>query len=223
MDSVFVLFLCIICISIIYAVVCVLASNMTFAQSKVDGKMYKVRNLPDKEQAADMLARIRRRLDTLVRKLSANYKKDSRVKLLRKRFVSENICEVAENSKLTSYSVNKGEKIVFCLRSRDGKDTLVDINTIMFVALHELAHVMTISVGHTAEFWENFRFLLSHAIHWKLYVPVDFKEKPVPYCGTNITDTPLQNEDMPKYVGHLADVEDDSTPDATFYDASSEQ
>ena len=177
------------------------------------------------------LADIRKRLDTLVKKLAKHYKKDARVKRLSKRFVSKNISEVASNSKLTSYSVNKGEKIVFCLRSRDGKETLVDINTIMFVALHEIAHVMTISVGHTHEFWENFRFLLSHAVHWKLYETVDFKSSPVPYCGTQITDTPLKESDinsyvghLPKmssnYVGHLEKVDENESIDAAYYVSS---
>jgi hypothetical protein len=215
MNSVFGLFLAILSIALVYTVVCVIASNMTFVTSTVDEHVYKVRNLPDKQAAADLLATIRRRLDRLTHKLRAHYKKDSRVSMLTKRFESKNISEVAAHSKLTSYSVNKGEKIIFCLRSRDGEDTLVDLNTIMFVALHELAHVMTISVGHTKEFWENFRFLLSHAIHWKLYVPVDFKETPVPYCGTNITDTPLQLDEMPKYVGHLNKIDEEA--DVGFY------
>lgn len=196
------------------------ASNMTYVKSSIDNHTYQVRNLPDKQEAADMLAKIRQRLDSLVKKLEKNYKKDSRVKRLTKRFVSHHISEVPSNSKLTSYSVNKGEKIVFCLRSRDGKNTIVDINTIMFVALHELSHVMTISVGHTHEFWENFRFLLSHSIHWKLYEPVDFKSEPVPYCGTQITDTPLKESDIPSYVGHLTEADENENIDASFYNAT---
>ena len=61
------------------------------------------------------------------------------------------------------------------MRSKDNRQELVDMNTMMFVALHELAHVMTISIGHTTEFWDFFRYILSHAIHWKLYTPVNFK------------------------------------------------
>ena len=59
----------------------------------------------------------------------------------------------------TSYSLNKGEKIVFCLRSEETKQ-LHDINIIMFVAIHELAHVMSVTIGHNEEFYTNFRFLL---------------------------------------------------------------
>ena len=109
------------------------------------------------------------------------------------RFQPDNISESTPNNKYTSYSVNKGQKIVFCLRAK-GKpvETLVEDNIIMFVALHELAHIMTVSVGHTEEFWENFRVLLRVAIKLKLYQDQDYASKPVDYCGTKITDTPLK-------------------------------
>ena len=48
-------------------------------------------------------------------------------------FNPNNISESTKDNKYTSYSVNKGEKIVFCLRSRDEKNKLVDINIMMFV------------------------------------------------------------------------------------------
>jgi hypothetical protein len=86
----------------------------------------------------------------------------------------------------------------------------------MFVALHELAHIMTISIGHTTEFWDFFRYILSHAIHWKLYTPVNFKKKPVPYCGTNITDTPLRLKDMPKYINFDEVDKEEKTNDASI-------
>ena len=61
----------------------------------------------------------------------------------------------------------------------------------MFVALHELSHVMTKSIGHTEEFWDNFRFLLKEAINANLYKNHNFRKFPVKYCGTEITDSPL--------------------------------
>ena len=99
--------------------------------------------------------------------------------------------ESTPDSKYTSYSVNKGEKVVFCLRSRNSEEKLVDDNLLMFVALHEMAHIMTKSIGHTDEFWENFRYLLRQAIEIDLYQPHDFRNNPVEYCGTQITDSPL--------------------------------
>ena len=54
-----------------------------------------------------------------------------------------------------------------------------------------LAHIMTKSIGHTEEFWANMRYLLKKGIKIGVYKPVDYKKNPVPYCGTEITDSPL--------------------------------
>ena len=40
------------------------------------------------------------------------------------------------------------------------KRTLEDENTLLFVSLHEVAHIMTKSIGHTKEFWDNFTFYI---------------------------------------------------------------
>jgi predicted metal-dependent hydrolase len=91
---------------------------------------------------------------------------------------------------LTAYSENKGEKIAFCLNKTKHSSTLIDLNTLTFVALHELSHVMTVSVGHKQEFWQNFKFILENAKKAGLYTPVDYKKKPENYCGMTITDNP---------------------------------
>ena len=64
------------------------------------------------------------------------------------------------------------------------------MNTLTFVALHELAHVATLSVGHTEEFWNNFKFLLQEAKKIGIYNPVNYKKEPARYCGMNIDDNP---------------------------------
>ena len=102
----------------------------------------------------------------------------------------DNITETDKGSKYTSYSINKGEKMVFCLRSRDEKNNLEDLNTMMFVAIHELAHTMTKSIGHTPEFWDNFRTLLKNARKLGIYKRVNYNETPKSYCGIKITDDP---------------------------------
>ena len=45
-------------------------------------------------------------------------------------------------------------------------------------------------------------FLLAHAIVWKLYIPVNYAVKPEPYCGLQITSSPLGPEcsQLRKYV-----------------------
>lgn len=156
-----------------------------------DGNKYLVQSLPDKQQAADLLSDIRKNLEKLVQHLEKMYPSDERTQRLVLNFKAEKISEGKDNAKYTSYSVNKGERIVFCLRSRDENNKLMDLNTMMFVALHELAHVCTVSTGHTPEFWANFKWLLEEAVNIGVYTEQDFKSKPVPYCGIQITDSPL--------------------------------
>lgn len=168
-------------------------NEISLVTSEIDGETYLVRNLPDKEKAADLLANIKKKLLKLTKFLVIKYPKSVRVKRLLKNYKPNNISESSKNSKFTSYSVNKGEKIVFCLRSRDEEEKLVKEQVMMFVALHELAHVMSKSIGHTEEFWTNFKFLLEEAISAKIYKKQDFRKKPVKYCGTDITDTPLND------------------------------
>jgi predicted metal-dependent hydrolase len=98
--------------------------------------------------------------------------------------------ETLPTSELTAYSENKGEKIAFCLNKNKVDDDLIDLNTLTFVAIHELSHIMTKSVGHKQEFWENFKFLLTNAKEAGIYNPVDYKKKPKEYCGMTINDNP---------------------------------
>lgn len=167
-------------------------TELSYTKSTVDNKEYLVRNREDKQDAADLLANIGKRLDKLVKSLAIEMPDDSRIQRLENRFKPEKISETISNTNHTSYSVNKGEKIVFCIRTKDEKEELIDINTILFVGIHELAHIMTESIGHTDEFWNNMKLLLKFAIKKKIYEYVDYNAQPVPYCGTTITDSPYR-------------------------------
>lgn len=179
-------------------------SDLVKVLSSVDQREYVVRDMPDKNDAANMLANLRQRLLSLNTSLEKYYPKDRRVQTLVNRFNPDAISEISAhaNPKYTSYSVGKGKQIIFCLRSRDKTQQLISEQTLTFVAIHELAHVMTISVGHTEEFWENMRFLLANAIEWKLYTPINYAKKPQPYCGLQITSSPLAEDEATraKYV-----------------------
>ncbi len=183
-------FICIILVSIIYIKLETTFTEVNYMVSKIDGRKYLVRNLKDKQEAADLLATIRKNLIRLSQELKKKNKNNVDIDRMINNFNPNNITESNENNKYTSYSVNKGEKMVFCIRSRDSKNKLVDLNTIMFVALHELAHTMTKSIGHTDEFWDNFRIILRNARKLGIYKRVNYNEKPVEYCGTKITDDP---------------------------------
>jgi len=168
-------------------------SKLVYVRAKLDNKLYVVRNLENKQEAAELLAKVDRRLTLLLNKLIKKYKKtDERVTLLKKRFKNHEIREALHKNNQTSYSINKGEQIVLCVRNKKNPLILTDVNTITFVAIHEMSHIMTTSIGHKPEFWENMRFLLAHAIKWKLYKEINYKDSPKPYCGIKITETPLQ-------------------------------
>lgn len=157
--------------------------------SKIDNRNYEVQLKEDAAEAADLIAKIREKLMIVADHLKNSYPGDARILRLNQNFNPDNMREGIDNPKYTSYSVNKGEQIVLCLRT---KDKLVDINTMMFVVLHELAHIVTVSIGHTEEFWENFKWILEESINIGIYVKQDFAKENVEYCGMTITDTPLK-------------------------------
>ena len=81
--------------------------------------------------------------------------------------------------------------MAFCVTKQKGNDEdLIDENTLLFVAIHELAHVANKTVGHDASFWQNFKFLLVNAKEIGIYIPEDYKKKQVNYCGMQISDNP---------------------------------
>ena len=165
----------------------------TYVTSTVDGKQYKVRDMPDKQEAANLMARIRMRLTQLCDALEKKYPDKAQVKQLVRNFRSDptRFIESAPDEEHTSSTINKGESIRMCLRQREGgNEGLVDENVILFVAIHELGHVCTESVGHGPDFWNNFGWLLKEAEALGIYKYTNFSAHPVSYCGVYITDAP---------------------------------
>jgi len=162
-------------------------------RSTVDGRTYKVRDMPDKQEAANLMASVRMKLAKICGMLEQKYPDKAQVKMIVKNFRDDpdRFMESTPDASHTSYSVNKGEEIHLCLRQRGGgNETLVDENVMVFVGLHELGHVCTESVGHGPDFWNNFGWLLKEAEANGIYRYTDFQAHPVAYCGVNITDSP---------------------------------
>jgi hypothetical protein len=162
-------------------------------RSSVDGNTYQVRDMPDKQEAADLLARVRQRMQKLYNYLIATYPEKLQVKQLRQNFKPDpsRISESTPDAEHTSYSVNKGESVHLCLRQRQGNnESLVKENVMTFVALHEMAHMITTTIGHGPDFWNNFGWLLKISEEQGIYTYEDFSAHPVSYCGVKITDSP---------------------------------
>jgi hypothetical protein len=170
-------------------------------KSSIDGRNYSVRDMPDKQQAADLLARVRQKLQKLVEVLRQRYPNKPQVIQLNQKFEADpkRFYEATPDAEHVSYSVNKGDSIHLCLRQREGNnEKLVEENVMVFVGLHEMGHVITpASVeSHGPEFWNNFGWLLREAESIGIYKYQDFKAHPVAYCGEKITDQPKYDPDQ---------------------------
>ena len=161
-------------------------------ESSVNGKKYYVRNLPDKNEAADKLANIGMSLQKLIDSLNEKDKeKGEDILRLKKSFNSDYITENIPGSFYVAYSVNKGEELSICIREKD-TEKFIDNNTIIFVAVHELAHIMTDELGHTELFWDNMKYLLEQGKSSNVCTPIDYKKYPHIYCGMEINSTPYR-------------------------------
>ena len=166
------------------------AYNLKCIISDVDGKRYCVRERMTMELAANLLASVTQKLKDLVIYCAKKFPDNEKVQRMVQKFNPTKISETLPTSEYTAYSENKGEKLAFCLNKEKNGSKLIDIHTLTFVAIHELAHIMTISEGHKQEFWQNFKFLLEQAKAANIYDPVNYKKNPESYCGMDITDNP---------------------------------
>jgi hypothetical protein len=166
------------------------AFNLKCIVSDVDGKNYCVRERSKMNLVADLLANTTQKMGQLVKYVGKKYPQRENCKRLVNNFNPKKIIEILPTSKFTAYSENKGEKIAFCTTVTKKGSKLIDENTLTFVALHELSHIATKSIGHTKEFWSNFKFLIGNAKKIGIYNPENYKSNPKMYCGMKITDNP---------------------------------
>ena len=172
--------------------------NLKCIISSVDGNKYCVRERKNIHKVADLLAKVTGKMKKLVNIVSDKYSSNKKCQQLKKNFNPKKIKEILPTSSYTAYSENKGEKIAFCTTTTKRGSKLIDENTLTFVAIHELAHVMSDSIGHTNEFWDNFKFLLKKAVEHKLYKPINYGKKSKMYCGMEINDNPYFDKDVEK-------------------------
>jgi hypothetical protein len=168
-------------------------NNATYVVSTSDDHKYLVKNLPDKKEATDVLSLIRKNINVLINHLHNNIIKypDQRQYIESLWLRTRNII-ISENhgySQYTTYTVNKGDEIVFCLRDKNGQ--LHDTNLLMFVAIHELSHIACPELNHTTLFITIFVFLLKVAMDIGIYQYQDYNKDPVYYCGMYLNQSPI--------------------------------
>jgi hypothetical protein len=74
------------------------------------------------------------------------------------------------------YNVNKGHEIFLCLKG--------DLNSVMHVLLHELAHMTVSEYDHSSKFWENLGELKRVATGMGIYEGIGTKT----FCDGEIRD-----------------------------------
>lgn len=168
--------------------------------SEYDGKNYEVRKIGDnnnKQTAANYLAILNAKINKLVDYMNLHNLPDrNTAKRLYHRWMSCELKETNSSEKSAAYTLNKSTEIRICIRDQNGN--FEDKNTSMFVILHELAHVASVSYGHEEEFKNNFNYITHLATSLGIYKPEDFKNNPKTYCGTRINTTPC-NENSCEY------------------------
>jgi hypothetical protein len=165
-------------------------AEIDIVESNVDHRKYVVQKLPDKQRAADFLASVNKDILKLIDHMKKKYPEKREVTFMANNYNPNAISEGSLTGGYTSYSVNKGEKVILCIRQED--KSFVEKNVVMYVAIHELAHIYTHNeIGHTDQYWKNFRLLLEEAIQIGIYKKEDYNKVPKDYCGIKITSTIL--------------------------------
>ena len=171
-------------ILVILVLICILStkeSSYTLynVKSTIDNKLYLVERTNDKLydiEKANLFSKVKLKIEILIKSLSTS---DERRKFLESKTIK---LEERDNKKYIGYTINKGDKIGLCIDD--------DENTLFFVVLHELAHVVTKSYGHDEKFWKNFEFLIKQSIKLNIYDYKNYNKKSINYCNKDIKYTP---------------------------------
>ena len=184
--------------------------EVEYKKSSIDNKTYLVKKLPDSQKAADILAGINIKIQRFIKHMLSKYadarvasdtKSDASdpsdaasaaadVKRLYENYNPENISEGTSEHGYTSYTINKGERIIVCIREKDTMK-FSDENAVMYVVIHELTHMAITEIGHTPLFWDKFKWFLEEAVQIGIYKKVDYAKNPVNYCGIQLTTSVL--------------------------------
>lgn len=182
--------------------------EVEYIKSSIDNKTYLVKKLPDSQKAADILAGINKKIQRFIKHMLSKYPENegmidksnktdkidanasADVKRLYENYNPENISEGTSEHGYTSYTINKGERIIVCIREKDTMK-FSDENAVMYVVIHELTHMAITEIGHTPLFWDKFKWFLEEAVEIGIYKKVDYAKNPVNYCGIQLTTSVL--------------------------------
>jgi hypothetical protein len=163
----------------------------------IDGNNYYVRSNNDKDKAVDILCELRQKIKKLIIFIEENNSNDEEYKiykeninLIKNKIDDVKFKETPKASNYTSYSVNKGEELFLCIRSKKTNE-IHSINDLLYVAIHEIAHIGCPEIGHTNLFFKINLYLLKKAVEFNLYKYDNYNNNPREYCGINLNNSLL--------------------------------
>ncbi len=170
--------------------------------SSIDNKYYNVRRGNDKEARADILAVLYGKFKIIVTSLENDPKHVNKAnvqRLIKKWKSGISVKEIGNMESDAAYVINK-QNMSFCLQKSKNEILLEELNLITYVAIHELAHIMSVETDHGAEFIMNFEFLLNYAKNLVYYDPFFKKQIPLyiqlnklntsnSYCGVRLENS----------------------------------
>lgn len=178
-----------------------------YIESDIDNMSYLIRRGHIKsngylKESANALGEINSRIvkliDHLENKYGTDINKSYYIDKLKSNYNYNILSEAAIDNRYTTYTIDKKDMHI-CLRTRDQNEKLYNTNLLMYVVLHELAHLCNYNrlgqaiEGHGNEFKEIFKILVSEAINIGIYTYDNYAESPQEYCGIFITTNILPN------------------------------
>lgn len=193
-----------------------LYSEISYVKSDLDNNKYIIRrgNIKSKEylkESANTLAEINIRVIKLIDHLKIKYNMDMNknyfINKLKDKYRHDILSEAANDNRYTTYTIDKKDMYV-CLRHRDKSEKIYDINLLMYVILHELAHLCNFDrrgnaiIGHGIEFKNIFKLFIIESININIYKYENYFQTPKEYCGMMVSTTILP-EDEYEYYSNL--------------------
>ncbi len=191
-------------------------SEVIFVAADQDNRKYMIRrglSKSDKylKDSANTLSEINARVMRLIEHLNTKYAGDPGkmyfLKMLKQNYSPSILSEAAVDNRYTTFTVDKQDMHI-CLRTRDQNEKLYDMNILMYVILHELAHLCNYDRqgnpihGHGEEFKDIFKLLVVEAIKIGVYSYTNYSEQPQEYCGIYINSTILSPNQYTYYVNN---------------------
>ncbi len=110
------------------------------------------------------------------------------IKNINEKFYYMDIYENNMKNNNTSYTINKGDEMILCIRSKNNYK-LHNINDLLYVVIHEISHIGCPEIGHTELFYKINIYLLERAIEKKIYKYEDYNKYPREYCGIQLNSS----------------------------------